>query len=42
MEQLKEVFEEFEEEMKELKPKMTANEKNHARNKLTAIANTMM
>lgn len=41
-EEMKEMFRNLEEEMKELKPHMTATEKNTARNKLTNIANTMM
>lgn len=39
---LQKMFDALEEEMKELKPKMTQNEKNIARNRLTTIMNQLM
>lgn len=41
-EKIEEMFRSLEEELKELKPKMTPTEKNTARNKMTSIANSMM
>lgn len=39
---IEQVFDAFEADIKELKPKMTSNEKSIARNKLTNISNMMM
>lgn len=41
MDEIEEMFKSFEEEIKELKPKMTTAEKTMARNRMTNIANMM-